>query len=158
MRQQLPAPTYLRVEVVYRSREPGGLSVAFVARREKSRGEESCARGGTRCCEISGTQNRRGRPGRGRGRGILRILESIHYSAKKTAASARRKIEPPCVRHPFYGSFTEWSMADCACFISLVRIFSHDSLASLLFLSPARSCRPTVGFRRVGTDLRSSIP
>lgn len=72
---------------------------------------------------------------------ILRILESIHYSTR--TAAVRRKIEPPCVRHPFYGSFAEWSMADYACFTSLVRVFPHDSLASPLFSPPHRSFRPT---------------
>lgn len=72
---------------------------------------------------------------------ILRILESIHYSTR--TAAVRRKIEPPCVRHPFYGSFAEWSTTDYACFTSPVRVFPHDSLVSPLFSSPSRSFRPT---------------
>lgn len=140
MRQQLPAPTYLRAERFIARVSPAGCRLhSRHGERRLARGElreEGRALRNFRNTEQAWTTG----PGR-----ILRILESIHYSAK-TAGSARRKIEPPCVRHPFLRLV--YGMADCACFISLVRIFPHDSLASLLFPSPSRSFRPTAELRR----------
>lgn len=96
--RQLSVPTYL--QAIYRSHEPGELSITLVARgklREKKR------------YEISGTQNRRGRPG-----GANPSYLGEYPLFCKDCGRVRREIRAPCVSAIlFCSSFTEWSMALC---------------------------------------------